>query len=288
MPVDLLKVLSCTKWGADRKHLLQLHRALVVSKLSYGSEVYSSATKPRLDCLNSVHNAGVRLSIGAFKSSPITSLLVDAREIPLELIRQSNLIKYWIRIQRLPDSLTFTVIFKKSFNCFYNKASYPKPFGLRVKEILEEFQIPKGKILPVKYPAFPPWKMPSVEYCRPITESKKDQLDFVIRQKFLDHVDDHRNTISIFIDGSKSDAGVGFGVLFPNFSLSGSLPDSASIFTAELNGILTAVKQIVNIEGFNFTIFSDSTSVLEALGSFNYSHPFVLEILVVISVKLQA
>ena len=44
--VDILNVLSHTKWGADKKHLLQLHNSLTVSKLSYGSENYSSATKP--------------------------------------------------------------------------------------------------------------------------------------------------------------------------------------------------------------------------------------------------
>ena len=277
--VDILKVLSCTRWGADRKHLLQLHRALVVSKLSYGSEVYSSATKSRLESLNPVHNAGIRVSTGAFKSSPIISLLVDAGEIPLEMIRQSSMIKYWIRLQRLPDSLTFNVIFKNSFSCFYNKISYPKPYGLRIREILEDLQIPKGKILPIKYSAFPPWKMPSIEYCRSITDCKKDQLDVVLRQKFLDHIKDHRNTVYIYTDGSKSDAGIGFGVSFPNFSLSGSVHESASIFTAELYGILRALKQILSVDGSHFTIFSDSRSVLEALESFNPIHPLVLEIL---------
>ena len=57
--VDILKVLSHTKWGADRKHLLQLHSSLIVSKLSYGSEIYSSATKPRLNALNVVRHAGI-------------------------------------------------------------------------------------------------------------------------------------------------------------------------------------------------------------------------------------
>ena len=277
--VDILKVLSCTKWGADRKHLLQLHRSLVISKLSYGSEIFSSASKSRLDSLNSVHNAGVRISTGAFRSSPISSLLVDAGEIPLEFIRQSNMIRYWIRLQRLPDCLTFKVVFRNDFSCFYNKPSYPKPYGLRIKEILEDLQVPTGKILPAKLSVFPPWKLPSIEYCNCIVDSKKDQLNSVLKQKFLAHLNSHRNNVFIFTDGSKSDAGVGFEVAFPNFNLSGSLPSSASVFTSELYSILRALKQIVSTEGFNFTIFSDSRSVLEALGSFNYSHPFALEIL---------
>ena len=88
--VDILKVLSNNKWGADRKRLLQLHSSLIVSKLSYSSEIYSSATKPRLNALNAVHHAGIRISTGAFRSLPIQSLLVDAGVFPVELIRQSH------------------------------------------------------------------------------------------------------------------------------------------------------------------------------------------------------
>ena len=89
----------------------------------------------------------------------------------------------------------------------------------------------------------------------------------------------HEDSIFIFTDGSKSNAGVGFGVVFPDSFFSHALPDSASIFTAELFGILTALKKIVSYDGNNFTIFSDSKGALEALSSFNPVNPLVLEIL---------
>ena len=38
--LDLIKVLSNTTWGADRKVLLRLYRALIRSKLDYGCIVY--------------------------------------------------------------------------------------------------------------------------------------------------------------------------------------------------------------------------------------------------------
>ena len=43
---DLIKVLSNTTWGADRKVLLRLYRALIRSKLDYGCIVYGSARPP--------------------------------------------------------------------------------------------------------------------------------------------------------------------------------------------------------------------------------------------------
>ena len=64
--LDILKALSHTSCWADRKHMLVLYKALVMSKLAYGCEVYSSATDHRLKTLNSIHNAGIRLASGAF------------------------------------------------------------------------------------------------------------------------------------------------------------------------------------------------------------------------------
>ena len=41
--LDLIKVLPNNTWGADRKVLLRLYRALIRSKLDYGCSVYGSA-----------------------------------------------------------------------------------------------------------------------------------------------------------------------------------------------------------------------------------------------------
>ena len=94
-----------------------------------------------------------------------------------------------------------------------------------------------------------------------------------MRAIFYDHVVCHSETVMIFTDGSKSDADVGLGVVFPTIERSGALPLSASIFTAELHGILKAVKEILLKEESRFTIFSDSQSVLQSLTSFNPRHP---------------
>ena len=50
--LDVLKVLAATEWGADSNVLLQLYRALVRSKLDYGSIVYGSARKSYVKLLD--------------------------------------------------------------------------------------------------------------------------------------------------------------------------------------------------------------------------------------------
>ena len=88
--LNLLKVLSHTEWGADRTTLLKLYRSLVRSKLDYGCIVYGSASRIALAKLDPVHNQGLRLSLGAFRSSPVESLNVEAHHGPWTSIRNSQ------------------------------------------------------------------------------------------------------------------------------------------------------------------------------------------------------
>ena len=77
--LDLIKVLYNTTWGADRKVLLRLYRALIRSKLDYGCIVYGSARPSYIKRLDTVHNQGLRLCLGAFRTSPIQSLLCGSK-----------------------------------------------------------------------------------------------------------------------------------------------------------------------------------------------------------------
>ena len=57
--LDLLKVVAHTDWGADRKVLLNLYRALIRAKLDYGCLVYGSARKSYLNMLDTIHQQGL-------------------------------------------------------------------------------------------------------------------------------------------------------------------------------------------------------------------------------------
>ena len=143
--------------------------------MSYGCEVYSSATPSRLKVLDPIHHAGIRLASGAFKSSPIPSLLVDAGELPLDLYRQSLVVRCWYRLQRLPDSLAFTDANKEGyFNFYESHPKSPQPFGYRVKEILFNLNLSRNPVCPFKFSVTPPWKLPVIKYCRYFHGVKKN------------------------------------------------------------------------------------------------------------------
>ena len=113
--LNLLKVLSHTDWGSDTQTLLKLYRALVRSKLDYGSIVFRNAAAEDLKPLDVIHNQGLRLALGAFKSSPIESLYVEANEMPLQERRLELAMKYGLKIKGNPQNpahksvLTYTL-----------------------------------------------------------------------------------------------------------------------------------------------------------------------------------
>ena len=81
--LNIVKKLAHTSWGADRDTLLKLYKATVLPILEYGSAIYSSASENTLEMLDPVHHLGIRLATGAFRSSPVQSLIVESGELPL-------------------------------------------------------------------------------------------------------------------------------------------------------------------------------------------------------------
>ena len=82
--LNILKFVSITDWGADSTVLLNLYRSLIRSKLDYGCIVYGSACPSYIKLVDTVHHQGLRLSLGAFRTSPVESLYVEANEPSLE------------------------------------------------------------------------------------------------------------------------------------------------------------------------------------------------------------
>jgi len=96
--LNLLRVLAHTSWGADQDTLLYLYRSLIRSKLDYGYIVYESARKSYLRMLDPIQNHALRLCIGAFRTSPASSLCVEANEPPLQLRRKKLSLQYTLKL----------------------------------------------------------------------------------------------------------------------------------------------------------------------------------------------
>lgn len=58
--------------------------------MDYGCIVYSSARKTLIATLNIIQNAAIRYCLGAFPTSPVTSLYCEAGVPPLETLHPNN------------------------------------------------------------------------------------------------------------------------------------------------------------------------------------------------------
>ena len=132
--LNILKVIGNTEWGADRKVMIRLYRSLIRSKLDYGCIVYGSARKSYLQMLDPIHNQGLRLCLGAFRTSPVDSLYVDAHEPCLGARRARLSLQYASKIKSLPKHPAHNAVFdNKYMKLFDARPDAIRTFGFRIK-----------------------------------------------------------------------------------------------------------------------------------------------------------
>jgi len=153
--LNLLRVVSSSKWGTDEKTLLHLYHALIRSKLDYGFVVYGSARKSYLQMLDPVQNHALRLCLGAFRTSSVTSLHVEANEMPLDLRRRKLAAQYCLKVSADVSNPALDCIFNKRFTTFFHR--YPsqiRPLGFRVSSDFRAIHFTQKDILPFVTPCF--------------------------------------------------------------------------------------------------------------------------------------
>jgi hypothetical protein len=92
--LNIIRAISNRAWGANSSIIMRTYKSLVLSVIDYGSIIYGAASESILKTLNPIHNQGIQLSIGAFKTSSIISILCEAITPPLEIRRNMLIFKF--------------------------------------------------------------------------------------------------------------------------------------------------------------------------------------------------
>ena len=279
--MNLLKLLSHLEWGADRKTLEMMSNALIISKLKYGDQIYGSARPSILKGLDTIVNQCRRINSGAFRSSPIISIHVEAGSMPFSYMIDQDILKQLFKVRSSPDSPTFNCTTQEEWP--QEAPSKLSPFmGKRAEALRNEYHIPNVPIRQIETPNIPPWKLPLITTCFSTTDKKSLTSEEQLRAVFSAHAEEcHAHTTPVYTDGSKTRASVGYAAIFPQKTIKGRLHKFASIFTAELTAILLAIKEICSSQSnhsTNYTIYADSQSVLKTITNIYSSHPIVTEI----------
>ena len=207
-----------------KKNLTKLYRCLIQSKLDYGCFIYGAARKSYLRELKTIHHLGLRIALGAFITSPIESLYIEANEPPLSLRRYKLALQYYIKLISCPQNPAYNCIMEiRCKNLFENKEKAIKPFYLRIQTLLKEIKINSKIIHHTILPKTAPWtinqpiiKLDLTKLSKTKTHSNTFQENFfIIQNNFLDHHHHHH----IYIDGSKQGMKVSCAAVFQNQEL---------------------------------------------------------------------
>ena len=279
--LNLLKVVSKMDWGVDRTTLLRLYRSIIRSKLDYGCVVYSTARKSYLKKLEPVQNQGIRLCLGAFRTSPMQSLYIEANEPPLHLRWEKLSLEYTLKLRSNPDIPAYESTFMPQYAHFYiSKPRAIPPLGIRIKKAFHQVCQTPDYIALVTVPQTPPWKVDRPEVDLSLKQLKNGStVDLVFQSKFGELKDKYKHCKAFYTNGSKAVDRVTAAAVGRGKQCQSRLPDSASIYTAELQAIKLALGLIDHSTGHHFIIYTDSLSSLMALKGNQFDHPYTFEIL---------
>jgi len=188
-------VLCVTSWDADQQTLLHLYRSLIRSKLDYGCIVYGSARGSHLQMLDPMQNHALRLCLGAYRTSPSSSLCVLANEPPLYIQRRKLSIQYSLKLSSSPQNPTYNTVFICKFkDLFERKPNQIPPLNIRFQPDLRAVGFVKRNTLIYSILVTRPWllKRPDINYN--IHCSFKDNTSpEIYRNKFFEFCDHYKD-----------------------------------------------------------------------------------------------
>ncbi|KAB0790126.1 hypothetical protein PPYR_15554 [Photinus pyralis] len=107
--INRIRVIGSYTWGADRETLSKVINAFIGSRLQYGAEVYTNASKTYMNKIESVWNSALRIVTGAFRTSPIPSLNVESNSLPLRLRFEQQKFKHGVKRCAKPNHFLITL-----------------------------------------------------------------------------------------------------------------------------------------------------------------------------------
>ena len=284
LSLNALKILSNPEWGGDAETLLHLYRSIVRSKLDYASPVYGSARPSYLKMLDPVQNQGLRVALGAFRTSPVESLQAEANEPPLELRRKKLSLQYTIKLSSTPENPAFDAVFnvpRYIKTAVAKNENLIKPLGLRVKDDLAELAWKKEDTDDFFFSPIPPWQLQTPEIDLGLADTTKGETDAeTFKTAFRDLLGKYQGFEQIYTDGSKSETAVGAAALIPTKQSKKQqrLKPDASIYAAEATAIDMALDIAKKSQKKSFLILTDSLSCLQALKQTDNSDTRILRL----------
>ena len=263
--LNLLKHLTGTSWGADRKSLLMIYKSLVRSKFDYGSQAYGTATEHTLQPLTVLQNMCLRICTGALRCTRVSRLEVEAVVPPLQRRRDYLCLAYGYKLARLRQSQHPTWQRVCEYRTLEMRGA--TSFATKLHSICETSGVSPTDIDHLIAKNIPPWETLRSKIVTTWLPAGKKTPEEEARSRFYYFRQALQDCLHLYTDGSKSETHVGAGVWSPTMTGQYRLPNHVSVFTAELFAILKALEMATLSPQDRVVIFSDSMSALQAIQS---------------------
>ena len=104
-------MLTNQRWGGDAPILSRIYRATTRAVLDYGNIVYASAAKSHRMKVQRVQNQALRIILGAFRTSPASSLHVEADEMNIKERQEKLTLQYIYNEHKRKAGETHTTVY---------------------------------------------------------------------------------------------------------------------------------------------------------------------------------
>ena len=167
--------------------------------------MYGSARPSYIKRLDTVHNQGLRLCLGAFRTSPVQSLYVEANEPPLGMRRTRLSLQYCVKLMSNEVNPAYSAVFQSDIVATYEaKERAIKPLGLRIERHLDEVDFHTHVIAPYTVMKTPPWKLIVPTVCFDLCKYRKSETDPTLyRLHYSELLESFMDYTHIFTNGSK-------------------------------------------------------------------------------------
>ena len=205
---------------------------------------------------------------------------MEANEPPLGMRNTRLSLQYGVKFMSNEVNPGYSAVFQSDIVATYEaKERAIKPLGLRI-EHLDGVGFHPHVVAPYTVMKTPPWKLIVPNVCFDLCKYRNSETDPTLYHLYYSELlESFTDYTHIFTDGSKDGDKIAAAFICQSFEFSKRLHDKASIFTAELEAIMSALHYIkITAKNNTFIVLGDTKSVLQALLS-KWDHPTVQTII---------
>ena len=287
--MSVLKCVAGKSYSADRTILLRMYKAMIRPIIEYASFILDGPGNRRVESLEAVQNAALRVVTGALRTSPVRALQVDTDTMPLSLRRTELLLRYYLKVlgdQEHPchflSELAATAEMYRDLSVRYLRRISGLSVSYRIMCALDELNYDPPDSADVSCPQrrIPPWTLSEMSTQVLDTDVKKHRTLIDIQTCFQELLSQYTGYRILYTDGSKRDRSVACAFTINNAFFQHKLREGLSVYTAELVAIHEALKYVRTHRVPKSLICTDSQSAVKALASMcTDQHPIIGAIL---------